>query len=47
MLIEQLRLSNLLSFGADTEPLTLRPLNLVIGANGSGKSNFLAAHQHF
>ncbi len=43
MLVEQLRLSNLLSFGANPDPLTLGPLNLVIGPNGSGKSNLLEA----
>jgi predicted ATPase len=43
MLIEQLRLSNLLSFGANSDPLTLGALNLVIGPNGSGKSNLLEA----
>jgi predicted ATPase len=43
MLIEQLTLTNLLSFGPNTEPLELRPLNVVIGANGSGKSNLLEA----
>jgi predicted ATPase len=43
MLIEQLKLSNLLSFGANADPLTLGALNLVIGPNGSGKSNLLEA----
>ena len=43
MLIEQVKLTNLLSFGPDHEPLTLGPLNLVIGPNGSGKSNLLEA----
>ncbi len=32
---------NILSFGPDTEPLELRRLNVLIGANGSGKSNFI------
>jgi predicted ATPase len=32
---------NLLSFGPKTEPIELRPLNLLIGPNGSGKSNFI------
>ena len=39
MLIKSLRLKNILSF-KDTE-LELRPLNVLIGANGSGKSNLL------
>jgi predicted ATPase len=32
---------NLLSFGPDTQPIELRPLNVLIGPNGSGKSNFI------
>lgn len=32
---------NLLSFGPDTPPLELENLNLLIGANGSGKSNLI------
>ena len=32
---------NLLSFGPATEPIELRPLNILIGPNGSGKSNFV------
>ncbi len=43
MLIEQLKLTNLLSFGNNSEPIALGPLNLVIGQNGSGKSNLLEA----
>jgi predicted ATPase len=43
MLVEQLRLTNLLSFGSNPEPLELRNLNVVIGPNGSGKSNLLEA----
>ena len=43
MLIEQIRLTNLLSFGCDPEPIAMRPLNLIIGPNGSGKSNLLEA----
>ena len=43
MLLEQLRLSNLLSFGAAPDALALGPLNIVIGPNGSGKSNLLEA----
>lgn len=41
MLIKQVRISNLLSFGPTTEPILLGPLNVLIGPNGSGKSNFL------
>jgi predicted ATPase len=43
MLVEQLTLSNLLSFGTNLEPIALGPLNLIIGPNGSGKSNLLEA----
>jgi predicted ATPase len=32
---------NLLSFGPETEPIGIRPLNILIGANGSGKSNLI------
>lgn len=42
-LIREIRLRNLLSFGPDTEPLELKPLNVLIGPNGSGKSNLLEA----
>ena len=43
MLIREITLSNILSFGPNTEPVTLGPLNVIIGPNGSGKSNFLEA----
>lgn len=43
MLIEELRLTNLLSFGSHPDPITLGPLNLFIGPNGSGKSNLIEA----
>lgn len=43
MLIEELTLRGLLSFGPNTEPLKLEPLNVLIGPNGSGKSNLLEA----
>jgi predicted ATPase len=42
-MIVEIKLSNLLSFGPDTEPLGLENLNVLIGANGSGKSNFIEA----
>lgn len=32
---------NFRSFGPDTKPVTLGKLNILIGANGSGKTNFL------
>lgn len=43
MFIKSLKLSNLLSYGPDSDPIELRPLNVLIGPNGSGKSNFLEA----
>ncbi len=43
MLIRQLHLKNLLSYGPESEPLTLGSLNVLIGPNGSGKSNFIEA----
>ncbi len=42
-LLEELKLTNLLSFGGDSQPVRLGQLNVLIGANGSGKSNFLEA----
>ena len=43
MLIKSLQLANLLSYGPDHPPIELRSLNVLVGANGSGKSNFLEA----
>lgn len=43
MLIQELTLNGILSFGTDTKPLEMRPLNLLIGPNGSGKSNLVEA----
>ncbi|MCF7809664.1 AAA family ATPase [bacterium] len=42
-LIHQVMLQNLLSFGPDTPPLELENLNVLIGPNGCGKSNFIEA----
>lgn len=39
--IRTIRLENILSFGPDTPVLTLEPLNVLIGANASGKSNVM------
>lgn len=41
MLIHNLKVSGVLSFGAKGIDLPLRSLNVLIGANGSGKSNFI------
>ena len=43
MSIQTLRLSGLLSFAPDSAPIDLRDLNVLIGANGSGKSNLIEA----
>jgi len=41
MLIQNIKVSGLLSFGPKGIDLPMRKLNVLIGANGSGKSNFL------
>ena len=43
MLIHRIRLTDILSFGPDSQELKLEPLNVLIGPNGSGKSNFVDA----
>lgn len=43
MLIHELRLAGLLSFGPDSPPLAMESLNILVGPNGSGKSNFIEA----
>ena len=43
MLLERIQLKNLLSFGPQAEELELQPLNVLIGTNGCGKSNFIEA----
>jgi predicted ATPase len=42
-LIREIRLTNLLSFGPETEALPLERLNVFIGPNGAGKSNLIEA----
>ena len=42
-LIQTIQLTNLLSFGPESEPIELQPLNVLIGPNGSGKSNLIEA----
>lgn len=42
-MLKSLRLSNFLSFAPDAPSIELRSLNVLIGANGSGKTNFLKA----
>ena len=41
MLLRNLRVSRLLSFGPEGIDVALRPLNVLIGPNGCGKSNFI------
>lgn len=41
MPIDRLTIANLLSFGPTPTTVELRPLNVLIGANGSGKSNLI------
>ncbi len=43
MLIEQLTLTNFLSFGPKPQNVEFQPLSVFIGSNGSGKSNILDA----
>jgi len=40
-ILKELRLTNILSFGPETESIPLGPLNVLIGPNGSGKSNLI------
>lgn len=40
-LIEKIRLRNILSFGDKGEEIELQSLNIIIGQNASGKSNFI------
>ncbi|WP_130471196.1 AAA family ATPase [Candidatus Magnetaquicoccus inordinatus] len=41
--LEELKITNLLSFGEDSHPISLSSLNVLVGANGVGKSNLLEA----
>ena len=41
MLLREITIKNLLSFGPEGVTLEMRPLNVLIGPNGSGKSNFI------
>jgi len=43
MLIKNIKIKNLLSFNSDGINLELKNLNVLIGSNGSGKSNFIEA----
>ena len=41
--VQRLGLQGLLSFPPEMEPIDLRPLNVLIGPNGSGKTNVIEA----
>lgn len=41
--IERLKIQNIFSFGDEAEPIDMGRLNVLIGANGAGKSNILEA----
>ena len=43
LLIHQLKISGMLSFGPEGIDLPMEPLNVLIGPNGSGKSNLIEA----
>ena len=43
--IERLEMKDILSFGPESPPVELGPLNVVIGPNASGKSNLIRALQ--
>jgi predicted ATPase len=43
MLLHELTLHGILSFGPNSPPLEMQPLNVLIGPNGSGKSNLVEA----
>jgi len=42
-LLKEIRLANLLSYGPEGAPISLEPLNVLIGPNASGKSNLISA----
>ena len=41
--IRSLQIRNFLSYGSNNEPIQLKPLNVLIGRNASGKSNLIEA----
>jgi predicted ATPase len=42
-MFKEITLQSFLSYGPDSSPIELRPLNVLLGANGTGKSNLLEA----
>lgn len=41
-MITSLKIENFKSFGPNMDPMPLQPLNFIVGANASGKTNFLS-----
>ena len=41
MFLKSLKLENFLSFGGSGDTVEMRPLNVIIGPNGVGKSNLV------
>lgn len=46
-MLTELQIDNFKSFGSEMRPLALRPLNFIVGANTSGKTNLLSALRFF
>ncbi|MEG1972060.1 MAG: AAA family ATPase, partial [Oscillospiraceae bacterium] len=44
-MISSVKLDGFLSFGNNSKEIDLQALNVIIGTNGSGKSNFLEAFE--
>ena len=42
-MITELQVENFKSFGSEMSRLALQPLNFIVGANASGKTNLLSA----
>lgn len=42
-MLSKVQIRGFKSFAFDSAPITLGPLNVIVGANESGKSNFLSA----
>ena len=45
--LKEIKISGYKSLGTDTQPISLKmdTLNIIIGANGAGKSNFISFFQ--
>ena len=42
-MITELQVENFKSFGPDMPPISLCPVNFIVGANASGKTNLISA----